>query len=128
MTQSTGKSNGELARRYIDAVMCPDQRHGLVERHGADRVLRAANTLAVLAVVDAVREGPTSLRDCITTLAPQLRPATAQQYKVGDPDPTPNNDPWCNADGPEGLTCTWAPGHEGPHVAGDFDEIVAVWS
>lgn len=131
MTQSTGKSNGELARRYIDAVMCPDERHGLVERHGADRVLRAANTLAVLAVVDAVREGPTPLRDCIAALAPQLRPAIAHRYLVGDPDPTGDDGPFCPSESPDGeWQCTWPPRHVHPqHIAGDgIEGIRAVWS
>lgn len=130
MIQPTGKSNAELSRRYVEAVMCPDERHGLVERHGADRVLRAANTLAVLAIVDAVREGPTPLRDCIAALAPQLQP---RRYKVGDPDPTPDLIPeigFCDAETAGGrFVCSWPAGHDGDHVCGSDDaEILAVWS
>lgn len=50
-------------------------------------------------------------------------------YAVGDPDPTPDfgehqqgcyqrHDIW---------VCTWPVGHEGPHVAGDGENICAVW-
>jgi hypothetical protein len=54
------------------------------------------------------------------------------QYKAGDPDPTPESWPkdWCHAeDGPTGSVCTWPNGwkHPGVHVAGDSEEIVAVW-
>jgi hypothetical protein len=53
-------------------------------------------------------------------------------YKVGDPDPTPDDGPWCRAEAkpgdPNGYYCTWAQGHGHPqHVAGNTYRVVAVW-
>lgn len=49
-------------------------------------------------------------------------------FGVGDPDPTPDDLPYCGA-AHEGFTCTWRPGHDGPHVAGARSMgVAAVWS
>lgn len=65
-------------------------------------------------------------------------PSVAEEptvYRVGDPDPTPND--WvtpCPARSPDGdlpwdlsWPCCWPAGHAGQHVAGDGSEILAVW-
>lgn len=47
-------------------------------------------------------------------------------YSVGDPDPTPDEGPYClDRDGSFG--CTWRSDHDGDHVAGDGDVIWRVW-
>lgn len=54
--------------------------------------------------------------------------------KVGDPDPTggPTLDPflcpWTYDAGRDEFYCTRMPDHPGPHIAGDGDEVLAVWS
>jgi hypothetical protein len=53
--------------------------------------------------------------------------------KPGDPDPTDNGIPdellcpWVYDDGQDEVYCTRLPDHDGPHVAGDGDEVLAVW-
>jgi len=57
--------------------------------------------------------------------------------RVGDPDPTPDNPPWCGVESPSGDVCTRRPGHKAPHVSGngimqtpgcDFGRsVIAVW-
>lgn len=64
-------------------------------------------------------------------LADRAQRAEQPAYKVGDPDPTPND--WEDEDVCEAnqgwFTCTWRANHDGiPHVAGDESTIVAVWS
>lgn len=57
---------------------------------------------------------------------------TAPRYKVGDPDPTPDDTgeaDWCRSEH-GGYSCTWDRGHGGQHVSGtghEEGEIVAVW-
>lgn len=49
-------------------------------------------------------------------------------YRVGDPDPTPDDPPWCGArPHPGGAWCTWRPQHDGPHVSADEMGILAVF-
>lgn len=48
-------------------------------------------------------------------------------YKVGADDPTRAVDgETCDAVGGD-FWCTWQKGHAGDHVAGDGDEVCAVW-
>lgn len=63
--------------------------------------------------------------------------------QVGDPDPTPNDPPWCRAElrevgrNGDNHVCTRRPGHDGQHVAGDGiwaegslmfgASVVAIW-
>lgn len=56
--------------------------------------------------------------------------STERLYKVGDPDPTPDLhvDNYCMARVPGGGgNCTWAVHHDGPHVVGNGEIIVATW-
>lgn len=56
------------------------------------------------------------------------RAKTVHNYEVGDPDDTPEDGPWCEAEHPaRGFVCTRDPGHRGAHAAGDGQDIVAVW-
>lgn len=51
-------------------------------------------------------------------------------YEVGDPDPTPNDPPFCGArygHPTGGPWCAWRPKHDGPHVSGDGQQILAVF-
>jgi hypothetical protein len=53
----------------------------------------------------------------------------AFDYKVGDPDPTPDDPPWCGARPTVGGPwCTWRPGHDGPHVSATDMGILAVFT
>ena len=50
--------------------------------------------------------------------------------KPGDPDPTPNDGPFCYDDDPnteQGFVCTRERGHTGQHVTGNGDAVVDVW-
>lgn len=76
--------------------------------------------------------GRTWIRNTIAAAIAADRAQRAEQpaYKVGDPDPTP--DEWEASEQCEssegGYMCTWHAGHSGqPHVAGDSQIIVAVW-
>lgn len=54
----------------------------------------------------------------------------ASVYKVGDPDPTPDqgNGPCGEPDPERGVfSCTWPKGHTQPHVAGTGTIIAARW-
>jgi hypothetical protein len=52
----------------------------------------------------------------------------------GDADPTDSGTPdellcpWIYENGHEEFFCTRVSDHDGPHVAGDGDEVLAVWS
>lgn len=57
---------------------------------------------------------------------------TSTTYQVGDPDPTPYlKRGFCGddqvSDFESRFCCTWPEGHDGPHVAGNGETIVAVW-
>lgn len=47
-------------------------------------------------------------------------------YVVGDPDPTPNDLPYCGK-AHEGMTCTRRPHDRGVHIAGGGKYIVGLW-
>lgn len=86
---------------------------------------------------------PEALEDSLAFNACTIRLEDDVKYKVGDPDPTPDG---LGANGPSGYCaaetdskhskygshvtygCTWPDGHEGNHVAGDGDTILAVWA
>ena len=84
-----------------------------------------------LPLLDWTRLGKASKLTITLDIAPLV--SAQQQYRVGDPDPTP--------DRPDGTPCgerlrdevggtahcTWERGHDGAHVAGDGISIVAWW-
>ena len=53
---------------------------------------------------------------------------SAPTHKVGDPDPTPDEGPWCLAREADGFGCAWRPGHDGPHIAGSGEVILSIWT
>lgn len=55
-------------------------------------------------------------------------PDPLADVKPGDPDPNAlNDDDVCAEWGPDGLMCTRSEFHPGQHIAGNEDEVLAVW-
>lgn len=146
MTDTTVRSNAELARAYVEDAMTTGEFVGvLTHQFGRDAVLTAANVLAVLATADAMR--PTPVQTVVTgppltetgrlVLQRQLDQnretyLPVHEIQVGDPDPTPRANwdgrrCWRPAPG-GGFSCTARAGHNGQHIAGDGTEICAVWA
>lgn len=102
----------------------------------ADRAQRAEHSITIDLETGAWLSETTITVEQGQRVAASILPGTTPEqvgkwYKVGDPDPTP--DEWetyeeCEAT-KGGAMCTWLKGHDGiPHVAGDGNTIVAVWS
>lgn len=114
---------------------------GVARLAEADRARRAGahDTAAFEVSVAQVHELiaiAESVRELVLTVDAlsrgESRPVPADGVvRAGDPDPTPDMpvDDYCGTLGPhEHRSCTWPVGHEGPHVAGNGQIVMEVWS